>query len=147
MDENTKPKDSIESNKEPEIIVNEYGATKDSTVVVEEADRTVLLTDNETIIIEKEPRIDIAPKNRPRRIYGGMWGPVEITTVGLGMLAILTVVILFVLVVLPARKELEANKAKARRSRNAAAFIARQIRQNYDYRSARRRTAHQRQRF
>lgn len=112
MDENQKPNDSVESNIEPEIIVNEYGATKDSTVVVEEETRTVLLTDNETIVIEKEPRIDIMPKNRPRKIYAGMWGPMEITTVGLGMLAILAVVILFVLVVLPARKELQASKTE-----------------------------------
>lgn len=112
MDENLKPNDSVEANREPEIIVNEYGASKDSTVVVEEETRTVLLTDNETIIIEKEPRIDIAPKNRPRKIYGGMWGPTEIATVSLGMLAILTVILLVVLVVLPAKRELETNKAE-----------------------------------
>ncbi len=111
MNENQKPNDSIESNVEPQIVVNEYGTgAPDSTVVVEEATRTVMLTDNETIVIEKEPRIDIAAKNRPRKIYGGMWGPMEITTVGLGMLAILAVVLLYSFVVLPARKELEANK-------------------------------------
>ena len=115
MDENLKPNDSIEANKKPEIVVNEYGMTKDSTVVVEEETRTVLLTDNETIIIEKEPRIDIMPKDRPRKIYAGMWGPTEIATVGLGMLAILTVIILVVLVVLPAKRELEANKAERNR--------------------------------
>ncbi len=44
MDENTvKPNDSTESNTQPEIVVNEYGATKESTVVVEEENRTVLL--------------------------------------------------------------------------------------------------------
>ncbi len=112
MNENLKPNDSTEANREPEIVVNEYGTTIDSTVVVEEETRTVLLTDNETIIIEKEPRIDIAPKNRPRKIYAGMWGPTEIATVALGMLAILTVVLLVVLVVLPAKKELAANKAE-----------------------------------
>jgi len=110
MNENQTPNDPLGSNTEPKITVNEYGATKDSTVVIEEADRTVLLTDNETIVFEKEPRIDIASKDRPRKIYAGMWGPMEITTVGLAMLAILAVIILFTLVVLPARKELEANK-------------------------------------
>ena len=50
-----------EENK-PEIVVNDYGATKDSAVVVEEADRTVLLTENETIVIEKEPGIDVGPE-------------------------------------------------------------------------------------
>ncbi len=112
MDENLKPDEPVDSNKESEMVFNEYGATKDSTVVIEEETRTVLLTNDETIIIEKEPRIDIMPKNRPRKIYGGMWGQMEVATVALGMLAILATVLLFVLVVLPAKKELEANRAK-----------------------------------
>ena len=112
MNENQKPDGSIEPNKEPEIIVNEYGASNDSTVVIEEETRTVLLTDTETIIFEKEPRIDIMPKNRPRKLYAGMWGPMEIATVSLGMLAILTMILLVVLVVLPAKKELEKNRAE-----------------------------------
>lgn len=112
MNENLKPNESAEQKSEPEIVVNEYGATRDSTVVVEEENRTVLLTDNETIIIEKPERIDVVPKNRPRKVYAGMWGQSEITTVGLGMLAILAVVLLVVLVVLPAQKELEKNRAE-----------------------------------
>jgi len=107
--------DSEEIKKEPEILVNDYGTTRDSTVVVEEETRTVLLTDKETIVIEKEPRIDIVPKNRPRKIYAGMWGKAETAIVALGMLAILAVVLLVVLVVLPAQKELEQNKAERRR--------------------------------
>jgi hypothetical protein len=110
MDENQKLNEATESNEEPQIVVNDYGTTKDSTVVVEEETRTVLLTDDETIIFEKEPRIDIVPKNRPRKVYAGMWGPTEIATVGLGMLAILMTILLFVFLVLPAKKELEANK-------------------------------------
>jgi len=109
MDENQKPGEMTESN-EPQIVVNDYGTTKDSTVVVEEETRTVLLTDDETIIFEKEPRTDIVPKNRPRKVYAGMWGPTEIATVALGLLAILTTILLFVFLVLPAKKELEANK-------------------------------------
>ena len=110
MDENQKLNEATESNEEPQIIVNDYGTTRDSTVVIEEETRTVLLTDDETIIFEKEPRIDVVPKNRPRKVYAGMWGPTEIATVGLGMLAILTTILLFVFLVLPAKKELEANK-------------------------------------
>jgi len=110
MDENQKLNEATESNEEPQIIVNDYGTTRDSTVVIEEETRTVLLTDDETIIFEKEPRIDIVPKNRLRKVYGGMWGPTEIATVGLGMLAILTTILLFIFLVLPAKKELEANK-------------------------------------
>jgi len=110
MDENQKPNEVTQSNEEPQIVVNDYGTTKDSTVFIEEETRTVLLTDDETIIFEKEPRIDIVPKNRLRKVYAGMWGPTEIATVGLGMLAILTTILLFVFLVLPAKKELEANK-------------------------------------
>ena len=109
---NLKPNESAEQNEQPEIVVNDYGATTDSTVVIEEETRTVLLTDDETIIFEKEPKIDVVPKNRPRKVYAGMWGQTEIATVALGMLAILTTVLLFVFLVLPAKKELEANKAE-----------------------------------
>ena len=112
MNENLDPNESAENKKESEIVVNEYGATRDSAVVIEEENRTVLLTDNETIIFDKPERIDIVPKNRPRKVYAGMWGQSEIATVGLGMLAILAVVILVVLVVLPAQKELEKNKTE-----------------------------------
>ncbi len=109
---NENPNDLNKPIAEPETVVNDYGATKDSAVVVEEANRTVLLTDNETIVIEKEPRIDVVPKNRPRKIYAGMWGQAEIATVGLGMLAVLAAILLYVFVVLPADKELEANRKK-----------------------------------
>jgi hypothetical protein len=44
--------------------------------------KTHRLTDrHETIVIEKTPTIDIAPKKRPRKVYGGMWGQTEIATV------------------------------------------------------------------
>src|SRR5687768_18164726 len=97
---------------ETEILVNEYGETRDATVVVDEADRTVLLTQDETIVIDKEPRIDVVPTNRPRKVYTGMWGQPELITAGLAMLAFLTVVLLYIFLVLPANRELERNKAE-----------------------------------
>ena len=109
---NENPNNLNQPHEEPQTIVNEYGATKDSAVVIEEANRTVLLTDDETIVFEKTPKIDIVPKNRPRKVYAGMWGQVEIATVGLGLLAVLAAILLYVFVVLPADKELEANKKK-----------------------------------
>jgi len=96
----------------PQIHVNELGTTKDSTVVVEESDRTVLLTENETIVIPKETMIDVPPKNRERKVYAGMWGTTELVTVGVAMLAILTSILVFVLLVLPAQRELNDNIAK-----------------------------------
>ncbi len=112
MNDNLKPDEAAKIHHEPEMIVNDYGANRDGAVVIEEENRTVLLTEDETIIIEKEPRVDIVPKNRPRKVYAGMWGPLEIATVGLAMLAILAVIILVVLVVMPAQQELETNKTK-----------------------------------
>ena len=112
MSENLKPNEAENNKTEPEIIVNDYGETKDSAVVVEDAERTVLLTEKETIVIEKDPMISVVPKNRPRKVYGGMWGVPEITSVSLGLLAILAVVILFVFFALPKQKELEENRVK-----------------------------------
>ncbi len=108
MSENLKPNEPENIKKEAEIIVNDY----DSAVVVDEADRTVLLTEKETIVIEKDPMISSAPKNRPRKVYGGMWGVPEITTVGLAGLAILSVLLLYLFFVLPRDRELTNNRAK-----------------------------------
>ncbi len=113
MDDNQNQNaEDAQRKKQPEIIVNEYGTTKDSAVVVEEENRTVLLTDDETIIIEKQETIDLAPKNRPRKVYAGMWGPLEIATAGLGLMAVLTAILLFVFIVIPSEKQLEANRDK-----------------------------------
>lgn len=97
---------------EPVILRNEYGQAVDPNVVIDEPGRTVLLTENETIIIEKEPRIDIPPANRPRKVYGGMWGPVEIGVVGAGALAVLGAVLLYVFFVVPSNRELENNRTR-----------------------------------
>ncbi|MEJ7848488.1 MAG: hypothetical protein WKF92_10410 [Pyrinomonadaceae bacterium] len=102
---------NIEPN-EPEIVVNNYGTTKDSAVVIEEADRTVLLTDNETIVIPRETYIDIAPKNRPRKVYSGMWGPAELATAGLAVMAVISTLLLYVFFVIPSNRELETTRAE-----------------------------------
>src|SRR5687768_4930425 len=98
--------------KETEILVNEYGETRDSAVVVDEADRTVLLTQNETVGIDKEQRIDIVPTDRPRKVYTGMWGQPELITLGLALFAVLTVVLLYIFMVVPANQELQQNRAE-----------------------------------
>lgn len=111
-DKNLKRDEETAEETKTQMHVNEYGATKDSAVVVEEPDRTVLLTENETVVIPKETVIDLPPKNRERKIYAGMWGTTELVTVGIAMLAILTTILLFVLLVLPAQRELENNRAR-----------------------------------
>jgi len=107
LDQQNLPEDT-----ESEILVNEYGETRDGTVVVDEPDRTVLLTQDETIVIDKEPRIDIVPSNRPRKVYGGMWGPPELVTVAFAMVALFFVAIIYIFMVAPAKRELEANRVK-----------------------------------
>jgi hypothetical protein len=114
MEDNLKNNEQNLNNGEEEtkIVVNDYGATKDSTVVVEEPTRTVILTDNETIVMEKLPAIDVVPKNRPRNVYAGMWGTAEIATVGVALLAVLTTILLYVFFVIPSQKDLDATRAK-----------------------------------
>lgn len=93
----------------PEILTNEFDP---GPVVVDEKTRTVLLTENETIVIEKDPMIDAVPKNRPRKVYGGMWGPAEVGVVGVAAFAMLALLIVYLLVVVPSNREVEKNKAE-----------------------------------
>ena len=55
------------------------------------------------------------PPNRPRKVYGGMWGPLEIVAVSLGALAILTASLLYFFLVIPSDRELAKNKSEADR--------------------------------
>jgi len=98
-----------------EIHVNDYGSTKDAAVVVEEPNRTVLLTGDETLVFEKEPRIEIAPANRPRRVYGGMWGKSEIGAVGVSSMALLAVLLLYLFAVVPSNRQVEHNRVESDR--------------------------------
>lgn len=97
-----------EQKEQPEIITNSY----DPAVVIEEADRTVLLTQDETVVIEKDPLIETVPKNRPRKVYGGMWGPMEIATLGGAMLALLALILAYLFVVVPSNSEVERMRAQ-----------------------------------
>ncbi len=115
MEENLKKDHTEDLGEQVEMINNDYGENgemHDSAVVIEEEDRTVLLTEDETVVIDKTPEIDVVPANRPRKVYAGMWGKAEIATVSMALLAILTSVLLFVFMVLPEQKKLEANREK-----------------------------------
>jgi hypothetical protein len=114
---NERDVEQVVPNEQPEgektqMLVNDYGAAKDPAVVIDEPNRTVLLTPGETIIIEKQETFDIPPKNRPRKVYSGMWGSAEIATVGMAMLAVLTVILLYLFLVAPSSRELEQNRAE-----------------------------------
>jgi hypothetical protein len=124
MDEKPLDQTNLSEENEPEILVNQYGETRDSAVVVDEANRTVLLTDYETIVIDKEPRIDIVPANRPRKVYAGMWGPAELVTVAFAMVALFIVAMLYIFMVAPANRELESSLTRRDRL-NAELSLAR----------------------
>jgi len=96
----------------PEIVTNQYGHSKDPAVVIDEADRTVLLTPDETVVFEKQPAIDIVPKNRPRSIYAGMWGRNEIATVTLGIFSLLVVAIIYFFLVVPSNQQLARDRSE-----------------------------------
>ncbi len=96
------------NNPEDTIQVN----THDGAVAVDEKDRTVLLTNNETIIVEKPEEYNIIPNNRPRKVYGGMWGPLEVGALGAAMMVILAAMGVYFFLTLPAKRELEASRAR-----------------------------------
>ena len=100
-------KDPHAQEQQTEISVNQH----DGVVAVEEVDRTVLLTPNETIIVGKQPEYDIAPANRPKKVYGGMWGPAEIGVVSVASLAVMAALATYFFFTLPAKRELERNLA------------------------------------
>lgn len=101
MSENLTPEE------QPKISVNPDGA-----VAVDEKDRTVFLTESETIVVEKPQPISMPPpSNRPRKVYGGMWGPLEIGVVGAGLLVILAALAIYMFFVRPAQNELAQNRA------------------------------------
>lgn len=52
---------------------------------------------------------DLAQR-RPRKVYSGMWGPLEIGALGVALLVIAGVVLFYVLAVNPANKELQSSK-------------------------------------
>jgi hypothetical protein len=84
----------------------------DGAVAVDEKDRTVLLTNNETIIVEKPEQYNIIPNDRPRKVYGGMWGPLEVGALGAAVLVILAAMGVFFFLTLPAKRELEAHRTR-----------------------------------
>src|SRR5688572_27739632 len=84
----------------------------DGAVSVDEKERTVLLTNNETIIVEKPEEYSIIPNNRPRKVYGGMWGPLEVAALGAAMMVILSAMAAFFYLTLAAKRELEAHRLR-----------------------------------
>ena len=97
---------------ETEIVTNDLGTTRDDAVVIDEPDRTVMLTEDETIVVSKQPDMPIAPKDRPRKVYAGMWGQTEIAIFAVSLLVVLSVILFYIFIVAPSSAELEQNRAR-----------------------------------
>lgn len=55
------------------------------------------------------------PPNRPRKVSGGMWGPLEIGAVAVGAVALLAATLAYFFFVLPSNRELARNRSEADR--------------------------------
>ena len=68
----------------------------------------------EVTIEEQSPILPVhVIPDRPRRVYQGMWGPVEIGVVAAGGMAFLAAVMVYFFFVIPSNRELTQNRAKA----------------------------------
>ncbi len=65
--------------------------------------------------VVETPGWNTIPPNRPRKVYAGMWGPVEIGAVGVGALALIAAVVVYVFFVIPSNRELVKNRSEADR--------------------------------
>ena len=71
---------------------------------------------SDTTVEMNEPTgFEATPPNRPRRVYAGMWGPVEIVAVSLGSLAIAAALLGYFFFVIPSNRELARNRSEADR--------------------------------
>ena len=104
-------KKNAPGSQEPEILTN-LDQTPDPTVVVSEADRSVVLREEETLVVEKPQKVEIIPGNRPRRVYRGMWGPMELGAFGVSLLTLLGLLALYIFFVVPSNREIEQIKAE-----------------------------------
>lgn len=72
------------------------------------------LTEETTDVIVEETTI-VIPPNRPRKVYDGMWGPIEIGVLAAGALALVMAFVLYFFWVVPSNHELARNKSEADR--------------------------------
>lgn len=70
----------------------------------------------ETVVIEAaDMPVSVIPPNRPRKVYAGMWGPLEIGAVAVGLIALVAAVGVYFALVLPSNRELARNRSEADR--------------------------------
>src|SRR4051794_3294546 len=87
-------------------------AELDPQIVPEETPETAVTP----VVVEEIPLV--IPPNRPRKVYAGMWGPLEIGAVTAGVLALMMSFVLYFFWVRPSDNELAKNKADAEKLEN-----------------------------
>ncbi|CAN5386817.1 hypothetical protein BH10ACI2_BH10ACI2_12020 [soil metagenome] len=65
----------------------------------------------ETVVVIPNP----IPRNRPRKVSSSMWGPMEIASVAIGVMALVGALAAYFLFVIPSNRELIKNKSDADR--------------------------------
>lgn len=88
------------------IIVDERPAAE--VVIVDE-------TVTPEVIVVAEPPLVTIPVKRPRKVYGGMWGPLEIGAVTVSVMVCLLAAVIYFFWVVPSNNELARNRSEADR--------------------------------
>jgi hypothetical protein len=70
---------------------------------------------SEEIIETETVHVPAPHPTRPRKVYAGMWGPLEIAVVSVGVLAIIAASVLYFVWVVPSNRELVRNRSEADR--------------------------------
>src|SRR5436190_15932150 len=66
---------------------------------------------SETPVVVEETLV--IPANRPRKVYSGMWGPIEIGVLAAGALAVVMAIVVYFFWVVPSNRELARNRVTA----------------------------------
>ncbi len=74
-------------------------------------DQNAVRAEERAPVIEKPSHTEVMPANRPRKVYGGMWGRAELAVFGVSLLSILGLLLFYLFVVAPSGKELAETKA------------------------------------
>src|SRR5438067_6465728 len=74
-----------------------------------------IIASEEQIIPGQEPAAGYVTRKRPRRVYAGMWGPIEIAAVAIGALAIFGAILVYAVFVIPSDREIAKNRSEADR--------------------------------
>lgn len=98
-------------NTEPSVAPGELGRTLDSTIIVEDNGRSAGSINGDSNTGETGP-VNVIHKTRARKVYGGMWGPVELAAASGSFLAILLVILAYFFLVLPSAREIEHQRAE-----------------------------------